>query len=296
MISAVPIEYTAGGGVSPHTIDQGVGVPPPQATPVYYVVSTLPPSSDPKNPSVGAGGTTTATLSPVLSVPPGTVVVPTPSFAVTGPTAVSASTNLAPFYAPNVLTTFTTIPTTASGTAAVAPAGVAVAPTAVPFIPPPHPHHHHAHHPHAHPIHAHTHAHHIHGVVPVHGVVAPLVPAVPLDPDELMDKIRSQIEYYFSEANLQKDVFIRKKMDSEGFLPISLIASFHRVQSLTQDVAMIIKSLEDSTELELSENRLKVRPRINPTIWPLRDEVSNTSTTITPTSTSSGNELTTTSS
>ncbi len=29
-------------------------------------------------------------------------------------------------------------------------------------------------------------------------------------------------------------------MDSEGWIPISLIASFHRVQALTQDVPLII--------------------------------------------------------
>uniref|UniRef100_A0A2D4I1L2 HTH La-type RNA-binding domain-containing protein n=1 Tax=Micrurus lemniscatus lemniscatus TaxID=129467 RepID=A0A2D4I1L2_MICLE len=30
-------------------------------------------------------------------------------------------------------------------------------------------------------------------------------------------------------------------MDTEGFLPITLIASFHRVQALTTDVGLIIK-------------------------------------------------------
>ena len=43
-------------------------------------------------------------------------------------------------------------------------------------------------------------------------------------------------EYYFSEANLQRDFFLRRKMSPEGYLPISLIASFNRVQQLTQVV------------------------------------------------------------
>ena len=30
-------------------------------------------------------------------------------------------------------------------------------------------------------------------------------------------------------------------MDAEGWIPISLIASFHRVQALTQDVNLIIQ-------------------------------------------------------
>ena len=41
-------------------------------------------------------------------------------------------------------------------------------------------------------------------------------------------------EYYFSSDNLQRDFFLRRKMSAEGYLPISLIASFNRVQQLTQ--------------------------------------------------------------
>ena len=48
-------------------------------------------------------------------------------------------------------------------------------------------------------------------------------------------------EYYFSVDNLERDFFLRRKMDSDGFLPITLIASFHRVQALTTDINLIIK-------------------------------------------------------
>lgn len=47
-------------------------------------------------------------------------------------------------------------------------------------------------------------------------------------------------EYYFSLDNLERDFFLRRKMDQEGFLPIGLIASFHRVQALTTDVNIIL--------------------------------------------------------
>ena len=60
-------------------------------------------------------------------------------------------------------------------------------------------------------------------------------------------------EYYFSEENLQRDFFLRRKMDSEGYLPISLIASFHRVQALTQDFSLIIESLHNSEKVELKD-------------------------------------------
>lgn len=106
-------------------------------------------------------------------------------------------------------------------------------------------------------------------VVPPNVTFAALSPP---DPEDLKDKIRHQIEYYFSEENLVKDVFIRKKMDCDGYLPISLIASFHRVASLTQDVNMIISALKDSLSVELSESQLKARPRNHPKSWPMSDK------------------------
>lgn len=49
----------------------------------------------------------------------------------------------------------------------------------------------------------------------------------------------SPSEYYFSVDNLERDFFLRRKMDADGFLPITLIASFHRVQALTTDISLI---------------------------------------------------------
>lgn len=60
-------------------------------------------------------------------------------------------------------------------------------------------------------------------------------------------------EYYFSEDNLQRDFFLRRKMDVEGYLPISLIASFHRVQALTQDVSLVIQALQQSPLLKIKD-------------------------------------------
>ena len=70
-------------------------------------------------------------------------------------------------------------------------------------------------------------------------------------------------EYYFSEDNLQRDFFLRRKMDSEGYLPISLIASFHRVQALTQDVSLVIQALQQSSLLQLKDG-VKVSDLIRP--------------------------------
>lgn len=61
-------------------------------------------------------------------------------------------------------------------------------------------------------------------------------------------------------------------MDSEGFLPVTLIASFHRVQALSTDVALIIEAVKDSEYLELVNN-FKVRAKVNPTKWPIANDV-----------------------
>lgn len=66
-------------------------------------------------------------------------------------------------------------------------------------------------------------------------------------------------EYYFSLDNLERDFFLRRKMDQEGFLPVALVASFHRVQALTTDVNLILEvstflSLPDSSYVFLSSH------------------------------------------
>ncbi|XP_073398226.1 la-related protein 1-like [Dendrobates tinctorius] len=88
-----------------------------------------------------------------------------------------------------------------------------------------------------------------------------------VDQELLKDYIKRQIEYYFSVDNLQRDFFLRRKMDSEGFLPIGLIASFHRVQALTTDIGLIVKALRDSKVVEIIDE--KIRRKEHPDAWPL---------------------------
>jgi la-related protein 1 len=46
-------------------------------------------------------------------------------------------------------------------------------------------------------------------------------------------------EYYFSVENLCKDIFLRKHMDSKGFVFLSVIAEFNRIKQLTTDLELI---------------------------------------------------------
>ncbi|XP_076749131.1 la related protein isoform X2 [Xylocopa sonorina] len=97
---------------------------------------------------------------------------------------------------------------------------------------------------------------------------------VNVDTTTLKECLRNQIEYYFSEENLLRDFFLRRKMDAQGFLPITLIASFHRVQTLTTDVGLVIEAILESDKLELVEG-FKVRTKIDPLKWPILDAAGN---------------------
>ncbi|GIY73819.1 la-related protein 1 [Caerostris extrusa] len=95
--------------------------------------------------------------------------------------------------------------------------------------------------------------------------------------DALKDSLKKQIEYYFSEENLQKDFFMRRRMNAEGYIPIALIASFHRVQSQTQDINKVLEAVSTSDMLELGECPEKgpvVRTVVKPEQWPIHDALS----------------------
>lgn len=91
-----------------------------------------------------------------------------------------------------------------------------------------------------------------------------------MDADTLKAAIRKQVEYYFSEENLIKDCYLRRKMDDEGFIPVTLIASFHRVRALSSDVSVIIDAIKESEKLELVSG-FKIRTKTDPTKWPIKD-------------------------
>ncbi|XP_070499859.1 la-related protein 1 [Chironomus tepperi] len=84
----------------------------------------------------------------------------------------------------------------------------------------------------------------------------------------IKESIKKQIEYYFSEENLNRDFFLRRKMDTEGYLPITLIASFHRVQALSSDVALVLSAVKESDKLEVYKD-FKIRTKYDPLKWPM---------------------------
>jgi lupus La protein len=98
--------------------------------------------------------------------------------------------------------------------------------------------------------------------VPTPAVVAPAAVAVSgAVSEDTLGKLRTQIEFYFSDANFRRDKFLRAKAseDADGFVGLDVIATFNRVKSITTDPATLASALDDSAPLELSEDRLAVR-------------------------------------
>ncbi|OQV22418.1 putative La-related protein [Hypsibius exemplaris] len=79
----------------------------------------------------------------------------------------------------------------------------------------------------------------------------------------LKDRLKYQIEYYFSPVNLAKDKFLRSQMDAEQFVPVALIAGFNMVKRLTLDLPFITEAIRASPKLELDDFGARVRPRSN---------------------------------
>jgi len=72
--------------------------------------------------------------------------------------------------------------------------------------------------------------------------------------------VQSQIEYYFGQDNLIKDVYLRSKlMNEEGWVQIAAIANFSRIQSMTTDMALIMDAIATSQKLEMDAQGQSVR-------------------------------------
>ncbi|KJZ79118.1 hypothetical protein HIM_01269 [Hirsutella minnesotensis 3608] len=83
----------------------------------------------------------------------------------------------------------------------------------------------------------------------------PPLTAMPFQPHPYWDNVvmsllKNQIEYYFSIENLCKDMYLRKRMDSQGYVNLHFVAAFKRIRELTSDMGMIRAVCESSTEVD----------------------------------------------
>lgn len=80
-------------------------------------------------------------------------------------------------------------------------------------------------------------------------------------PSGVLGQLLGQIEFYFSQHNLQGDFFLRQKMDGQGWVEIKVVAGFKRVLAITADLGMVKDALLCSAVLDVDEERLRVRRR-----------------------------------
>ncbi|EDW08050.1 la-related protein 7 [Drosophila mojavensis] len=88
----------------------------------------------------------------------------------------------------------------------------------------------------------------------------------------IFNAIRGQMEFYFGDANLSKDRFLRRYIEKDPYVPLEIFLTFNKIKTLTQDVQQISTSLSNSHLLELDESGLKVRRK---TALPEHRDVNN---------------------
>lgn len=94
----------------------------------------------------------------------------------------------------------------------------------------------------------------------------PIVASVPhhavfysvMDP-QLQARIVTQIEYYFSNENLIKDIYLRQNMDEHGWVSIDLIAGFKKVMDMTDNVQLILDAVCTSDVVEVQVDKVRRR-------------------------------------
>ncbi|KAK8795125.1 hypothetical protein WA588_003974 [Blastocystis sp. NMH] len=82
---------------------------------------------------------------------------------------------------------------------------------------------------------------------------------------DLAEKIRNQVEFYFSGLNLKRDKFMREKMaaDPEGFMPIETLLTFNRLKQLSNDIKVVTEAIKTSDKLLFNEDFTKVKSNID---------------------------------
>jgi len=82
---------------------------------------------------------------------------------------------------------------------------------------------------------------------------------------EKLEKIKEQVEFYFSDSNLPKDKFLRAQcaLSDEGYVSLALIGTFSRLRALTEDAEQIKEAIKNSEFLKVDSTGTMIR-RITP--------------------------------
>jgi len=72
----------------------------------------------------------------------------------------------------------------------------------------------------------------------------------------LLNLLQKQLEFYFGDANLRHDRFLRKEVESDanGYVSFELMLKFNKMKQLTSDLSMLKKAAENSNQFQVNEN------------------------------------------
>ncbi|CAH2300741.1 la-related 7 [Pelobates cultripes] len=81
---------------------------------------------------------------------------------------------------------------------------------------------------------------------------------------QLLADIAKQVDFWFSDVNLHKDRFMREQIEKtrDGYIDISLLASFNKMKKLSTDVKLIARAIKNSSVVELNLECTKIRRRL----------------------------------
>ncbi|XP_071954347.1 la-related protein 7-like [Antedon mediterranea] len=84
-----------------------------------------------------------------------------------------------------------------------------------------------------------------------------------------LSDIHDQLKFYFSDANLRKDRFLKQKIeaDKDRYVDISVLLSFNKLKMMTTDAELVAKAVKKSNFLQVSEDKTRLR-RINQMMSP----------------------------
>lgn len=78
--------------------------------------------------------------------------------------------------------------------------------------------------------------------------------------ESFLDRVRKQVEFYFSDANLRRDVFLQRKMkEGDGYVELATLLTFNRIRTLRCfSVGHLAQAVRKSDMLVLSEDKTKL--------------------------------------
>lgn len=84
--------------------------------------------------------------------------------------------------------------------------------------------------------------------------------------EELKQRVKTQIEYYFSDENLLKDSFLLKHINrnKQGYVSLKLVASLRKIKSLTKDWEVVLGAVMSSDFLDINPEKTKIRRKSPP--------------------------------